>query len=60
MTVLVIAALVAFGGYLITIPRLLFDEWSIRRAQNAQQVETTSGEHEKNSEVRKWNPLPAL
>jgi hypothetical protein len=31
MHILILAALMAFGGYAITIPRLIFDEWMEKR-----------------------------
>lgn len=57
MTVFVIAALVAFGGYLITIPRLVYDEWSARRAIEAAQTKAATGESKDHSEVHTWKPL---
>ena len=47
MIIFAIAALVAFGGYLITIPRLIYDEWSFWRAQKAEQPATPSGEEQR-------------
>jgi hypothetical protein len=31
MHIFILAALMAFGGYAITIPRLIFDEWVQKR-----------------------------
>ena len=57
MRVLIIAALVAFGGYIITIPRLIWDEWRAWRVRKAEETKSPIGDSEDHSEVQPWKPL---
>jgi hypothetical protein len=55
MIVFIIATLMAFGGYAVTIPLLIHDEWVQWRARRKQQTTSFFGKDNFQTEVKKWD-----
>jgi len=57
MIMFIIAAIMAFGGYAITIPLLIHDEWVQWRSRSQQQPSSLFGNDNSRIEVQSWDTM---
>lgn len=57
MIILIIAAVMAFGGYAITIPLLIHDEWVQWRARSQVQKSSFFRRNNSRTEVQAWDTM---
>ncbi len=57
MIVFIIAAIMAFGGYAITIPLLIHDEWVQWRARSQERKSSFFRRNNAQTEVQAWDSM---